>query len=435
MYLYLEPNNPRELLAVVRTGTGNSTPNTNPPLWSFNSTLDVLHLSNSTIAENKCLSNMQNGQYSNLAAGNCPSKSWRSDTADLPGYNIASLFHNSTDSTVRFVYRDSYALNKKNFTACLTATWGEPCANAEFASLPFCDTAKSADVRADDLLARATVEELSDMLTNDNVKRPWVARLGFVPNNTQQEALHGADASGGKPALDQDKDHGTGFGTSFPHQIALAASLNKTLWTMVGSVIAIESRALANQGAGGLFLRTPNLNMARDPRWGRVQETAGEDPVLVSEYGVAVVAGVAGNGTTLMAAAAPKHFSCYSGPENWGGIYRWTFDAVVADKYLTSYFHPGFEATIKTGNVRGPMCSYNSVNGVASCSNDFFNNQLMRKEWGLDGFVRCAFFRQKSTLEDAIGSHACSLHCSLESSRRVTNGISLGLPNSYLFTL
>ena len=79
------------------------------------------------------------------------------------------------------------------------------------------------------------------------------------------------------------------------------------------------------------------------PRWGRVQETAGEDPVLVSEYGVALVAGVVGAGPTMMAAAAPKHFSCYSGPENWNGIMRWTFDAVVPDKFLTSYYHPAWE--------------------------------------------------------------------------------------------
>ena len=106
---------------------------------------------------------------------------------------------------------------------------------------------------------------------------------------------------------------------------------------------------------------------ARDPRWGRLQETAGEDPVLVSEVGVAMVTGLSGRGAgvrafgmlgnkPMLAAPAPKHFSCYCGPENWGGIYRWTFDAVVKDKYLTEYFHVGWEATIRTGLVRGPMC-------------------------------------------------------------------------------
>ena len=97
---------------------------------------------------------------------------------------------------------------------------------------------------------------------------------------------------------------------------------------------------------------------ARDPRWGRLQETAGEDPTLVSEYGKALVEGMAGNGSSMLAAPAPKHFSCYCGPENWGGIMRWTFDAVVKDKWLTSYYHPGWRATIGTGKVRGPMCSY-----------------------------------------------------------------------------
>ena len=95
-----------------------------------------------------------------------------------------------------------------------------------------------------------------------------------------------------------------------------------------------------------------------------MQETAGEDPTLVSEYGKALVEGMAGNGSTMLAAPAPKHFSCYCGPENWGGIMRWTFDAVVKDKWLTSYYHPGWRATIGTGKVRGPMCSYSKKAAV-----------------------------------------------------------------------
>jgi beta-glucosidase-like glycosyl hydrolase len=86
-------------------------------------------------------------------------------------------------------------------------------------------------------------------------------------------------------------------------------------------------------------------------------ETAGEDPALVSEFGRAFVEGIAGNGTAMIAAPAPKHFSCYCGPENWGGFYRWTFDAVVPEKFLTSYFFPGWRTAIGTGKVRGPMCS------------------------------------------------------------------------------
>jgi beta-glucosidase-like glycosyl hydrolase len=127
-------------------------------------------------------------------------------------------------------------------------------------------------------------------------------------------------------------------------------------------------------------------------------ETAGEDPTVVAEFGAAFSLGMAGNlsgaATTLLAAPAPKHFSCYCGPENWGGteqepepVFRWTFDAKVPQKFLTEYFFPSWRAAIGIGAVRGSMCSYNSVNGVASCSNDFFNNQLLRREWGMDGFV------------------------------------------------
>ena len=187
------------------------------------------------------------------------------------------------------------------------------------------------------------------MLSQDDANRPWLARLSINTNNSQDEALHGAGAPGGARAS---TGEGTGFGTSFPHALAMAASLNKTLWRTVGQAIGLEARAFANQGVAGLYLRSPNLNIARDPRWGRVMETAGEDPTLVSEFGSALVEGIAGNGTTLIAAAAPKHFSCYSGPENWGGIYRWTFDAVVPEKYLTEYFFPGWRAAVGTARTR-----------------------------------------------------------------------------------
>jgi hypothetical protein len=337
------------------------------PHWRFNESLSVLQLSSGAGApagwkagSSTCLKTNYHNQYSNLNVGDCPTTNWRSNVKDIaPGGGLTGLLHNASDSTIRFVFRDSYNLNFKNLSICLTATWGEPCEPAEFAKLPFCDNNKSANERVDDLLSRTTVEEQAAMLSNDNANRIWLTRLSVNPNNTQDEAMHGADSPGGAPATSHvpPLGPGTGFGTSFPHALALAATLNHSLWGMVGRSIGLESRAFANQGVGGLYLRSPNLNMARDPRWGRVMETAGEDPTLVSEYGAALVKGMAGNDTTMLAAPAPKHFSCYCGPENWDGIYRWTFDAVVTDKYLTSYFFPGWRATIGTGKVKGPMCS------------------------------------------------------------------------------
>ena len=261
MYLHLQHGS-RNPLAVVRSGA-------DPPLWEFNSSLDVLQLASTR----DCLTINHNGRYSNLVPGPCPERSWRSNTKDLsPGGGDPNLFRNATDSTIRFVWRDAYNLNRRNFSVCLTSTWGEPCENVEFRGLPFCDRSLPAGNRTDDLLSRATLDELQGALSNDQAHHPWLARLGFVPNNTHQEALHGACASGGAPAQSRNVTHGTGFGTSFPHEISLAASLNRSLWAQVGLAIATESRALSNQGVGGLYLRTPNLNMARDPRWGRLQE-------------------------------------------------------------------------------------------------------------------------------------------------------------------
>ena len=400
--------------AVVRSG-----PADGAAMWFYNETVSVLQLAPAAAAHPQCL--MKASMDSNMATGGVPATSAFDSIADCRVG--AALFRNGTDGTIRYIWRDAYSLNQRNFSVCLTATWGEPCAPAAFKALPFCNRSLSHDQRTDDLLARATVPEMAALLSNDNANHPWLARLSFNPNNTQEEALHGASArngGGGAPASpDGPNPAGTGFGTTYPAPLALAATLNRTLWGSVGTGIGMEQRALANQGVAGLYLRSPNLNMARDPRWGRVMETAGEDPTLVSEYGAALSLGMAGNlsgnATTLLAAPAPKHFSAYCGPEDWSGteqdhriVERYDFDAVVPDKYLTEYFFPGWRAAIGTGAVRGPMCSYNSVNGVASCSNDFFNNQLLRKEWGMDGFVisDCGELRGL----DSVANHGTSAH-------------------------
>ena len=149
MYLHLQQG-PRNVLAVVRSSA-------DPPLWKFNSSLDVLQL----ITTHKCLTINQNGRFSNAAVGNCPSRSWRSNTEDLPpGSGDPNLFRNETDKTIRFVWRDAYNLNRRNFSICLTSTWGEPCENMEFRGLPFCNRSLSADQRTDDMLSRATIDEL-----------------------------------------------------------------------------------------------------------------------------------------------------------------------------------------------------------------------------------------------------------------------------------
>jgi hypothetical protein len=228
------------LVAVLRTVTNASA----VPRWTYIENTSALQLEGPATRA-LCLHHMQNGQFANIAAGQCPAASWRSSVADInPLGGLSSLELNQTDQTIRFVFRDSYNLNSMNFTTCLTATWGEPCEPAEFARLPFCDSTKSAEERLDDLISRASVDEQVAMLSNDNANRPWLVRLSVNPNNTQQEALHGAGPAGGAPASSHHSADapGTGFGTSFPHALALAATLNRTLWELVGRSIAMESR-------------------------------------------------------------------------------------------------------------------------------------------------------------------------------------------------
>ena len=254
-------------LGVVRSDDGS----TSSPTWLWNTSISAIQFNESSRSPIRCLTSNTNGVFSNVAVSGCPATDWQAPGSVHDFDAAASAILNTTDHTVRFVFRDAYNLNKRNFSVCLTATWGEPCANTEFAGLPFCNLSLSADARADDLLARATTDELSNMLSNDGIKHAWLPRLGVATNNTQQEALHGTCASGGGPAPSHTPgtlEPGTGFGTSFPHATTLAATLNRTLWGMVGRAIGVESRAMSNQGVGGLFLRTPNLNLARDPRWG-----------------------------------------------------------------------------------------------------------------------------------------------------------------------
>lgn len=174
MLLHLQPVRQQiGLAAVVRTAAPS-----NASVWRYNKTLSVLELATPGPRMGRCLHYLLNAQFSNVAAGDCAKVSW-SATVDGPtaGAGLSSFLYNTSDSTVRFIYRDAYNLNHQNSSICLTATWGEPCEPAEFAKLPFCDTSKSADERVDDLLRRATVEEQAAMLSADDANRPWLPRL------------------------------------------------------------------------------------------------------------------------------------------------------------------------------------------------------------------------------------------------------------------
>jgi len=178
----------------------------------------------------------------------------------------------------------------------------------------------------------------------------------------------------------------------------MGGSFNRSLWRSVGETISIEGRALSNEGRWGQGIAwAPDINLFRDPRWGRGQEVPGEDPVLNSEYAFEYITGLQGldEEDYIRVVATPKHFSAYD-LERWNGTDRHDFDAVVTYGELVEYFWPAFQSAFQRGKAQSTMCSYNAVyvrnqtqavKGVPSCANGFFNNGIIRGEWGFDGFI------------------------------------------------
>ncbi len=231
--------------------------------------------------------------------------------------------------------------------------------------------ALSAQQRAELLTDEMTVEEQASQLRYD---APAVERLGISAYNWWNEGLHGLARSG--------------ISTVFPQAIALAAMFDTNETENAAAVTAEEARAKyqAYSAHGdtdiykGLTLWAPNINIFRDPRWGRGHETYGEDPFLTAENGKAYVKGLQGNGDTLKTAACAKHFAVHSGPE----ALRHEFNAEVSAKDMEETYLPAFEALVKEAHVEGVMGAYNRVNGEPACASRFLMSKL--NEWGFDGY-------------------------------------------------
>ena len=228
---------------------------------------------------------------------------------------------------------------------------------------------KTARAKAEALVAKMTLEEKAGQLRYD---APAIERLGVPAYGWWNEALHGVARAG--------------TATMFPQAIGMAASFDDALLEKVGEIIATEGRALHNAYAAhdvrtydykGLTFWAPNVNIFRDPRWGRGHETYGEDPYLTSRMGVAIVKGIQGDGDTMKAAACAKHFAVHSGPENL----RHEFDAVVSQKDLHETYLPAFEALVKEAKVESIMGAYNRINGEVACATSLIQ-ELVRDEWG-----------------------------------------------------
>ena len=229
--------------------------------------------------------------------------------------------------------------------------------------------------RVDDLVSRMTLEEKVSQMQD---VAPAIERLRIPEYNWWNEALHGVARSG--------------LATSFPQAIGLAATWDDSLMFRMATVISDEARAKyheyvragSRQRYQGLTFWSPNINLFRDPRWGRGQETYGEDPFLTGRLAVQFIRGMQGDDPKyLKTVATVKHFAVHSGPEPE----RHTFDAVVSERDLRESYLPHFEAGIREGGAYSLMCAYNRVDGKAACGSDMLLKDILRGEWGFKGYV------------------------------------------------
>ncbi len=242
-------------------------------------------------------------------------------------------------------------------------------------AFPFHDTTLPIEQRVEDLLGRLTLEEKLSMMQHGT---PAVERLGLKPYSWWNEALHGVGRNGTAHV--------------YPMPIALAATFNPPLVQQVFEGVAQEalhkyaqSQQASRYGDNtGLSFFAPNINIFRDPRWGRGMETFGEDPYLTAMMGVATVLGLQGNDPEhLVAAACVKHLAAHSGPEGM----RHEFDAMVSPRDLWCTYLPAFRYIVEQGKVAQVMCGYNRLNGEPCCTNDYLLNDLLRRRWGYNGLI------------------------------------------------
>lgn len=242
-------------------------------------------------------------------------------------------------------------------------------------SMPFMNPGLPVEARVDDLVSRMTLDEkVAQMLYN----APSIPRLGVPEYNWWNECLHGVARAG--------------VATVFPQAIGMAASFNTELLHRVAVAISDEARAKHHEFARrgdrsiykGLTEWSPNVNIFRDPRWGRGQETYGEDPYLTSRMGVAFVQGLQGDDPVyLKTVATPKHYAVHSGPESM----RHHFDAKASAKDLRETYLPAFHACIKEAKAYSIMGAYNRTNGEPCCASETLLQKILRDEWQFEGFV------------------------------------------------
>ncbi len=282
----------------------------------------------------------------------------------------------------------------------------------------FRNSAYSDEERVDNLVSQMTIEEKVSQL---RYLAPSIRRFKIPFYNWWNEALHGVARAGAA--------------TVFPQPIALSASFDDALVNEIGDIVAIEGRAKYNEQSAkedrglykGLTFWSPNINIFRDPRWGRGHETYGEDPYLTGRMGVSYIRGIQGNGSRLKAAACVKHFAAHSGPE----LGRHSFDAKVSEKDLWETYYPAFETCIKEGNVEGVMGGYNRLNGEAVCGSEKLIEHLIRDKWGFDGY----YVSDCGAIKDFNMHHGLTSTPVESAALAVNSGCDLNCGNVYLHVM
>jgi beta-glucosidase len=299
----------------------------------------------------------------------------------------------------------------------------------EYQSFPMWNYNLPLEKRVNDVLSRLTLEEKVAQMLNAT---PAVQRLGIPAYDWWNEVLHGVARTPYKV-------------TVFPQAIGMAATWDTSSLKLMAQYAAEEGRAIHNKSIAlnktgdrytGITYWTPNINIFRDPRWGRGQETYGEDPYLTGKLGAAFVRGLQGNDPKyLLAAACAKHFAVHSGPEpsrHADNFNPSTYD--LWDTYL-----PAFKELITKANVTGVMCAYNAINTQPCCANDFLLNDILRKQWNFKGYLTsdCGaiddFFKYHKTHKDATSAaidavfHSTDLDCGKTVYLTLTDAVKKGL--------
>ncbi len=271
---------------------------------------------------------------------------------------------------------------------------------------------------ASELVGKMTLEEKASQLRYDS---PAIDRLGIPAYNWWNEALHGVARAG--------------TATVFPQAIGLAAIFDPDFHEHVADTVSTEARAKYNAQSSngdrdiykGLSVWSPNINIFRDPRWGRGHETYGEDPYLTAKLGCAYVRGLQGNGKYLKTAACAKHFAVHSGPE---GI-RHEFDAKATPKDMRETYLYAFEALVKEAKVESVMGAYNRVNGEPACGSKTLLIDILRDEWGFEGHVVSDCW----AIRDFHTNHCVTDTAPESAALALKNGCNLNCGNTYLHIL